>query len=214
MVVAMQLRRLLRGFIGRGQAPEPEGVKDAYWYDKAFTDIEQYRRHYTESGYYFIWTVIADRILRSDTLSVLDLGCGPGQLAWLLHDKGITAYHGIDFSPVTIRMARERGLPFTFAEGDLTKPETLDEVPLYDTVVTLEFLEHIEGDLDILARLKPGSRLIATVPNFPYVSHVRHFRDASEVADRYSALFSDFRVDTFLENARGKTFFLMEGVKR
>jgi hypothetical protein len=58
-----------------------EGEKGAEWYDASFERGRHWRRHYTESPYYFIWTVIADRVLRAGGRSILEIGCGSGQLA-------------------------------------------------------------------------------------------------------------------------------------
>jgi hypothetical protein len=57
-------------------------------------------------------------------------------------------------------------------------------------------------------------RFIATVPNFPFVSHVRHFVDCSEVAARYGRYFDDFSAVPLFGNEKGKTFFVLEGIKK
>jgi len=88
--------------------------------------------------------------------------------------------------------------------------ETFD----YDTVIATEFLEHVEDDLRVICSIRTGARFIATVPNFPYVSHVRHFGDATDVAARYSDKFTSFSVDAIPANDKGKTFFLIEGTRR
>jgi hypothetical protein len=93
---------------------------------------------------------------------------------------------------------------------DLAESDIL-ETSSYDCVVALEFLEHVEFDLDIIGRIRNGTKFFGTVPNFPYESYVRHFANESEVRTRYELFFTDFTVDAFLENAMGKTFFLMEG---
>jgi len=210
------LLRAWQSVVGRlrrdGRAPEQAGQKDAAWYDKAFASVPEYRVHYTQSGYYFLWSVISDRIVRSGVERVLDLGCGPGQFASLLYDKGIRAYRGLDLSSTSVEMARKRCPGFEFLVQDLGKPDALQGFA-YDCIVTLEFLEHVHFDLDVIQRIRPGTKFFATVPNFPYVSHVRHFTDAAQVSLRYQSYFSEFTVDDFLENEVGKTFFLMEGVK-
>ena len=181
------------------------------WYD-SFASRDHYRQHYTESEYHFLWSVIADRIVRADVTSVLDLGCGSGQLAVLLRDKGVRNYHGIDFSPEFIGLAKQRGLEFDFTLADVFETDLL-ETAQYEAVISTEFLEHVKGDLEIIGRIRPGTRCYATVPNFPFRSHVRHFRNATEVHDRYSKYFGEFRVDSFLANEKGKTYYLLEGKK-
>ena len=75
----------------------------------------------------------------------------------------------------------------------------------------MEFLEHVEEDLMVLDRIRAGTYVLATVPNFPADGHVRHFQDEAQVKARYEALISSIRVDAILEDTNGKTFFLLEG---
>jgi len=65
----------------------------------------------------------------------------------------------------------------------------------------------------VLGRLKPGTRFIGTVPNFPFVSHVRHFRSAGEVVSRYGPLFDDFSAFGVPLDRQGKTIFILQGVR-
>lgn len=191
---------------------EEMGVKNSDWFNEAFKNTIEYHVHYTESYYYFLWTVLLDRINRTKVESIIDLGCGPGQFASLLFDNGIKRYLGIDFSDEAIKLARLVCPEFDFKVLDLTKTDILSTYN-YDCVVTMEFLEHVEFDLNVLEQIKPGTKVFATVPNFPYVSHVRYFENASAVTNRYNCLFTALSVSPFLENKKGKTFFLMEGIK-
>jgi hypothetical protein len=77
----------------------------------------------------------------------------------------------------------------------------------------LEFLEHVENDVEIVSRVKPGTRFYGTVPNFPYVSHVRHFLTEEQIRERYQRYFSPFQVDAFLSDPNGTTHYLMDGIK-
>lgn len=191
---------------------EEIGVKNSDWFNNAFKNTLEYQVHYTESYYYFLWTVLLDRIKRTKVKSIIDLGCGPGQFASLLFDNGIERYLGIDFSDEAIKLAKSFCPKFDFKVLDLTKSEILSTYH-YDCVVTMEFLEHVEFDLNVLEQIKSGTKVFATVPNFPYVSHVRHFENVGEVINRYNHLFAELSVYPFLENNKGKTFFLIEGIK-
>jgi len=189
-----------------------DGIKDKNWYNEAYQGTLAYHIHYTKSNYYFLWTVVLDRIKRYKYKSIIDLGCGPGQFGSLLFDNGIEKYLGVDFSDEAVKLAESVCPSFEFKMLDLTKSDILSTY-VYDCVVTMEFLEHVEFDLDILKQVKQGTKLFATVPNFPYVSHVRHFITKEEVSSRYAHLFSELTVDSFLENDSGKKFFLIEGTK-
>jgi len=84
-------------------------------------------------------------------------------------------------------------------------------------VVCTEVLEHIVDDVPVLERIPRGKHVLATVPDFDYVSHVRFFATAGEVRARYGFLFSSLDItehhhagDT---NGSQGTFFLLNGVR-
>jgi 2-polyprenyl-3-methyl-5-hydroxy-6-metoxy-1,4-benzoquinol methylase len=84
----------------------------------------------------------------------------------------------------------------------------------YDSVVCMEVLEHIERDRELIQRIAPGARCLCTVPNFPYKSHVRHFRNEQEVHQRYGELFHNMSVWGLAGSHReGVVYFLLDGVK-
>ena len=193
--------------------PIGAGEKGPDYYNASFGQGDVRRRHYTESSYYFIWTVIVDRLRRLDAKSVLEIGCGPGQLAALIHDAGILEnYRGFDFSERRILQARLACPALSFDVADAYKTDIFSSFS-YDTAIATEFLEHVEGDLEVLSKLPIGTRFIGTVPNFPYISHVRHFASSDEVLRRYGQVLQSCSVVSFLENADGKTFFLIEGTR-
>jgi SAM-dependent methyltransferase len=181
------------------------------WYDERFARDAMWRAHYTKSPYYHFWTVIVDRLVRDAPCApaVLEIGCGSGQLALALRDRGITNYVGFDFAPKRVEWARHTVPEFRFEVADAFATQLYDEVH-YDVVVCTEFLEHVEGDLDVLARLR-RSRVIGTVPNFGGGSHVRHFDDAGAVVARYGTVLEGLRVDAF-PNRQGRVHYLLDGV--
>lgn len=195
------------------EAPHQEGrERDAAWYDERAEDDAHYLLHYTQSPYYFLWSVVADRMLRGGVRSVLEVGCGPGQMASLLKDRGLRSYRGFDFSIRRVEQARKACSGFTFVHADARETD-LFETFEHDAVLCQETLEHIEADLEVIARIRPGARFYGTVPSFPASSHVRHFESAEEVRDRYAGSFRSFSVEPFLSNAGGTTFYLMEAEK-
>lgn len=100
---------------------------------------------------------------------VLDAGCGSGQYAIALAERGaqVTA---IDLSPEMIRRARmraaEHNVPIEWRTGDVTT--LADPLAVYDAIharVLFQFLPDIPATLRELRRvLKPGGRLLASVP--------------------------------------------------
>jgi SAM-dependent methyltransferase len=196
----------------RSVAGKP-GERNPAWYDRNFAFSKGLHAHYTESQYYHLWAIIAHLIARAGVCSVLDIGCGPGQLAFLLKNRGLTSYCGIDFSPKRIEWAKSQCPGFIFVVADALKTDLLETFN-YDTVVCTEFLEHVDRDTEVIARIRPGARFYATLPNFPFISHVRFFKSATEVYDRYATYFREFRVDSFAFTTKGKSHFLLEGTKR
>ena len=192
---------------------EGDGEKDAKFYDTVAKYLDVYHQHYTESSYYFLWSVLADRMMHSQARSVLDIGCGTGQVAALLRDKGLERYHGFDFSQKRIELARQTCPEYAFSHADAFQTDLFQSFD-YDTVICMEFLEHVERDTDVLERIRPGSRFYGSVPNFPNIAHVRHFQTPKEVHTRYAPFFDDLQVDAFLRDTKGITFFLMEGTKK
>jgi len=186
--------------------------RGAEFYNQTFLASEHVQNHYTKSSYYPMWTILADRIMKSGITSILDIGCGTGQFASFLQDKGLLQYLGIDFSVECIQQARNICPEFNFMISDVFETDLLSTQD-YDAVVCLEFLEHIKRDLEILDQIRSGTIFFGTVPNFPSKAHVRHFKNAQQVFERYEKKFQNFTVDTHLANATGTLFFLMEGVK-
>ena len=160
---------------------------------------------------YMIWTVIIDRLRQSGARKVLEIGCGTGQLVSAIRDaEVIEDYFGFDFSSKGIEQARIACPQYYFEVADALKTDLIEKTQ-YDMVITTEFLEHVDGDLEVIRQIHAGSRFLATVPNFPYVSHVRHFNDSGEVMRRYEGLFDDFSVIMIPANEKSKIFFLVEG---
>lgn len=188
--------------------------RGADYYDHSFHTRDSWHEHYTESQYYPLWIIIADRIRQRGASAVLDIGCGPGQVATLLRDKGITNYVGIDFSHERIQQARKVCPELEFIEADIFQTDLL-HTRQYDTVICTEFLEHVERDLEVIANIQSGVRFFGSVPNFAHAGHVRHFLEADSVQERYSPYFADFRIDSIWQNRGGViNRFLMEGIKK
>lgn len=196
----------------RSPARPSREEQPADYYDR-MAQHERWRVHYTESHYYFFWSIIADRLVRFGAQSVLDLGCGSGQLAVLLGDRGIKRYCGVDFSGEQIRLARAACPQFEFVQSDITSTDIL-ECGSYDAIVATEFLEHIDGDLEVVKRIHPRTFVLASLPNYDDPSHVRFFASPSEIASRYASFFDSFRVDALRRNTQGIVYYLLEGVRR
>ena len=100
---------------------------------------------------------------------VLDAGCGSGQFAIALAERGMTVT-GVDLSPAMIRRANahamERGVVIDWRTGDIT--QLADPLAVYDAIfarVLLQFVPDVVAALREFRRvLRPGGRLLASVP--------------------------------------------------
>lgn len=207
---ARSVAKVLRAKVHR--PPDPQ-ERDASYYDRKYLTSGEACQHYSASDYYFLWSVVVDRLTRAGVRSVLDIGCGPGQFAALLRDKGLRRYCGLDFSEQCIQIARSVCPEFEFVTANAVETDLFETFD-YEAVVCTEFLEHLEEDIRILQRIRAGARVYGTVPNFRCLSHVRYFSSRKQVHERYGKMFRDFRVDVLLCNyRRGTAFYLFEGVK-
>jgi methionine biosynthesis protein MetW len=107
----------------------------------------------------------------------LDVGCGDGQTTgvWLQEHAG--SYVGVDVSESAVRMAAERGLDARLVD-DAAELPFADES--FELATGIEVLEHLFEPQKALAEvvrvLRPGGRLIITVPN------AAHWRNRVDLA--------------------------------
>lgn len=145
---------------------------------------------------------------------MLEVACGPGQLACALRDSGLLdSYQGFDFAEKRIAAAKLNCPQYKFHVADAFTTDLFESVS-YDVLVATEFLEHVTDDLKVIERIRAGARFIGTVPNYPYVSHVRHFTDTGAVHERYGMYFDQLTIAPIVRDARSHVLYLMEGIKR
>ena len=100
--------------------------------------------------------------------TVLDAGCGTGELSYLIAKKGAKHVLGIDYSNEAIGVAQssyhEKNLSFECTDITRLKGKK------FDVITTLGTLEHVDDPLAVLKKLKsmlnPGGSLIVTCPNW------------------------------------------------
>jgi SAM-dependent methyltransferase len=81
--------------------------------------------------------------------SVLDAGCGLGDLYAYFEERGVAAdirYTGLDFTPRMVVRARERFPHLTFVPGDASSEKT--DLPPADYVLASGLFSHMTGDED------------------------------------------------------------------
>ncbi len=119
----------------------------------------------------------------------LDVGCGTGRVSFALADHGYEVL-GIDIEERVIKLARliaeNKNQHVRFEVADYCKSESIQK-NYYDLIVCSEVLEHVADSHRLVENmytaLKPGGRLIVTVPLDPqrwsvideYSEHVRRY---------------------------------------
>jgi len=100
--------------------------------------------------------------------SVLDLGCGRGELLLLLREAGVDAF-GIESDPALAQAARRRGLEVI--ENDVLEALRSQDDGRWGAITAIHFLEHlaVADLLSLLAELRrvlqPGGVLLVECPN-------------------------------------------------
>jgi trans-aconitate 2-methyltransferase len=145
-------------------------------------DPDRYLTYADERGRPFV--ELLGRVGAEAPATVVDLGCGPGNLTVLLRERWPGAdVRGLDSSPEMIDKARSLGEGIAFEVADLrTWAAEADPV---DVVVSNATLQWVPGHLDLLpelvGRISPGGWLAFQVPgNFEEPSHVLRTELAAE----------------------------------
>ena len=154
------------------------------------TTSEVYDEQWTELGDFIRYNPgarhrrrLVARLLRTiEFESVLDVGCGPGEmLLWLRqafpHARTMWA---ADFARETIARNRER-MPWAHFEPLDIERERLDRE--FDLVLCSEVVEHLHDRpaaiQNLAAMVKPGGHLLVTCPTGPMFATERHFGHVS-----------------------------------
>lgn len=142
---------------------------------------------YRASTYYPLFKFVLSELKRRKIRSILEVGCGTGAFAHLLHDRSNIVYRGFDFSGEGVRRARKRlDRDDVFFVGDAR--DAKNYVGEYEAIVCTEVLEHVVEDIEVIKRWPRHIPVIASVPNFDSDTHERFFSDEAAVRERYGEL--------------------------
>ena len=137
------------------------------------------QEYYANRDQYPMWRVEAkvarELVGPAAAGTVVDLGCGSGELLRVIRPKfGI----GIDLNDQAIQLARATSKSYEFRLGDATNPALPEES--IDCIVNMHLFEHLsepEAALNAWQRtLKVGGRLVILTPNAEF-SHPDEFED-------------------------------------
>jgi len=179
-------------------------MNDSQKYDERYRVSRIYREHYSKVFYYKVWNCVVDGLVKDD--KILELGCGTGQLAQLLYDKGFTNYIGIDFSRVAIEIAKARVPSFTFINDDLNNIDYSNYADF--KFVSTETFEHLKNDIELIKKF-PKSSIVFSVPNRMAKLHYRKYPSEAFIRDRYKSILNVNNV-TALRLGGGKIIFVVE----
>src|SRR5687767_9338389 len=128
-------------------------------------DADHYLRYADERGRPFVELVA--RIRADSPATVVDLGCGPGNLTRLLAERWPDAeVRGVDSSPEMIAAARRDAPGLDVEVADLrTWLDRGDEVDVLVSNATLQWLpDHLDLVPTMVDRVRPGGWLAFQVP--------------------------------------------------
>jgi ubiquinone/menaquinone biosynthesis C-methylase UbiE len=143
-------------------------------------NLEEYERMYRFEDKYW-WFVARRRLIvrliadlnLPEGLEILDIGCGTGAMLDELERFGRVV--GADFSEEALAFCRKRGArvdkQYRLVRADARCLPF--ESNSFDIVSAMDIIEHIDHDKAAMAEiyrvLKPGGRLLATVPAYMYL---------------------------------------------
>lgn len=132
------------------------------------------------------YKIILEYLKKSGAHKILNVGCGSGELSYMLADSGYDVV-GVDPSPEYIDLAR-KNLPANLRSKcsfSVASIAGMGGGDLFDCIIAADVLEHIEDDAGALQKLsdllRTGGKLIITVPANPWLfgyhdEQLGHFR--------------------------------------
>jgi len=109
------------------------------------------------------YAIIGDMV--EEGASVLDLGCGEGELlGWLVDQRNAKA-RGVEISPEKVRKCVARGL--SVYQGDIDKGLADYPEQCFDYIILSQTLQETQRPLNVLREMvRVGRRAIVAFPNF------------------------------------------------
>lgn len=135
-------------------------------------DPDRYLAYADERGRPFI--ELLARVDATSPATVVDLGCGPGNLTALLAERWPAAeVYGVDSSPEMIAKARASHPDIRFEVADARDWRPAEPVDVLVSNATLQWVpDHLDLLRGLVAAVRPGGRLAFQVPgNFDQPSH-------------------------------------------
>ena len=182
--------------------------------NQVYREHKNFGEKWTYSTWLPLWGELAELIVKvkdkQPKIPIVELGCGTGQFAEMLdalHIINNTNYKGFDYSDVAVSIAKTKLNNYNFQTKDVEIANKNIYSKGLNLIVVSEVLEHLD-DIAALSRVKNGSIVLASVPNFDAVDHIRHFNSETEVIERYSTLL-DIQFCYSFHN-----YYIFQGIKK
>ncbi len=219
---ASMIERFERKELTRQLADVLENVKNApphqlleissSLYDDAYRSGgagSNYHRSYTESFYYPSWRQAMGYLESvNHSTAILEIGCGAGQFANMLFDHGFLNYTGFDYAAEGVALSKKNNPEHEekFSVADAFETELMEKE--YGLVICFEVLEHVQKDLALLQRIRPGTQLLLSVPNFDDPYHVRYFTSEEQVRERYGRVMRISNISVSALNEKNCLYYI------
>jgi SAM-dependent methyltransferase len=139
--------------------------------------VEYARRMLTELDHKPLDRQLLDRFAGQVSGLVCDLGCGPGQVARYLHDRGVDAF-GIDLSAAMVETAAAAHPDIRFRQGDMRAlplaESSLAGVTAFYSLIHIPRAEVVDVLKEVHRVLQPTAPLLLA---FHRGGEVRHFEE-------------------------------------
>ena len=123
-----------------------------------------------------------------DTGLACDLGCGPGQVARYLHERGVEVC-GVDLSPAMVERARQLNLGIEFRTGNMTALDVPHEVwagiTAFYAIVNLPPADVMQALRQMNRVLRPGGLLLLSFHVGEEILHVEDLWGCAASLDFY-----------------------------
>ena len=143
---------------------------------------------------------------------VCDLGCGPGQVARYLHERGV-AVCGMDLSPRMIEQARQLNPVTDFTRGDMLALPVADEawagIAAFYAIVNFPPADLLPVMREMRRALRPGGWLLLSFHIGEQIEHVDELWGCAVSLDFYF-----FSVEKVKSDLRAAGFEIDEVIER
>jgi len=166
--------------------------EEEYWFPYHYVSKMPelgFRQHFLDSwGINYISTIefMLSRLGNVESESIIDIGCGDGRLTReIALSINPTTLVGVDYSSRAIKLAQAMNQDLERASFHATDITSAHELGSFDAAVLMEVFEHIPLDManefmvGVRALIKPGGRLLLTVPHNNKPVEYKHFQHFS-----------------------------------